>query len=177
LRLTTLGVVETKLTASVALTPLAEADSVAGPALVAQIITVALPFPSVVAVDVLNVPRVDAKLTEAPVTAALLDFQLTVTGTFGVHVVVAAIGIKASAAGAENWNCWLLTKTLTDAEAPADVTVTVSVAVLVAVTVNVACPAESVVSVAALRVLPALDVTVTGCEGIAFFAASVSEIP
>ena len=98
------GVVDTKKKDSEALTPVGglpavpEADTVAGPAVVAQIITVALP-PIVVALFALKVPRVDAKLTVVPfATGTPLTVQFTVTGTFGVHGE-AAIGMYALVAG------------------------------------------------------------------------------
>ena len=108
----------------------------AGPALVAQTWIVASPLPLVVAAVALRVPRVDAKLTVAPPTAAPALFQLTVTLVFGVQVAVVAIGMNALAAGVENWNCWSLTEIGRDAVAPTAETVKVSAAALVAVSVK-----------------------------------------
>jgi hypothetical protein len=51
--------------------------------------------------------------------------------------------------------------TVSEAELPNAVTVTVSLPEWAAVRLNIACPELSVVTVAALRVFPALEVTVT----------------
>src|SRR5262249_44322160 len=106
-----LGVVEIKLKSALALTLLvvvgivAVAETVAGPALEAQIIACALPLASVVAAAALSVPRVAAKLTVVPtVIGALFAFQLTMTGTLGVQGA-AAIGTRLPAVGAVTVNC------------------------------------------------------------------------
>jgi hypothetical protein len=99
-----------KLTSSVALTEgagaggVADADSVAGPAVVAQILTVATP-PTVGAVAELKVPRVEVKVTVVPSAIGAPPLvKLTLTGTLGVQGAP-AIGMSAGKVGAVNENC------------------------------------------------------------------------
>jgi len=68
----------------------------------------------------------------------------------------------------------VLTCTFKAALAPRAWAVTVSVAALVAVTVKVAWPVESVVTELALRVLPALDASVTAVPAMPLFPESVT---
>src|ERR1700722_19629552 len=91
-----LGTVDSKVTGTCAVTPVADAAMIAGPALVEETVTLALPDASVTAVGALSVPRVDANETVWPTTGAPAEVQWTVTP----RAVLS--GVRAFAAGDVN---------------------------------------------------------------------------
>lgn len=150
--------------------PVPMAEMMVEPVVLELIVVLATPETSVVAVALLNVPRLAENVTVEPTTGAGLP-QVREIGWFVL------IGINRFAVGVVKAKDELLIASVWVLIAPAPLAVITSVAAaLLAVTVAVSWPEESVVLEERATVLPFCEVTPTATPGSAFPPESLTLI-
>ncbi len=152
--------------------PATEATSRPGPEFVEETVTVALPSAPVVAVELLKAPRVVTKLTVAPAWGVVPLTYSTVTDRF----VSIGISVIAVGDGVMNFKMAVFTIRSNSLVAPIAEAVILSAPPTVAVTFTITWPLAFVTAVAALRVLPFAEVTVTVLPGMPFPSESFRKI-